>query len=208
MPNPCETTTPPAADDIVCCKPDDHGPECDQSSAAECSRENGINLGAGSCDPNPCTSTTPQNPETIQCCLTGGDSGESEAECEDRTPDRCMAQGGINMGAGTCHPNPCSPTPTGDQIRCCLSSDSGHVECEQRTADQCMAQGGTNAGAGSCDEHPCAASPAPTPQPDKIRCCVSSDGHETECEQRTADECTAHGGMNLGAGSCDPNPCG
>ncbi|MBI3769914.1 MAG: hypothetical protein HY271_15685 [Deltaproteobacteria bacterium] len=28
-----------------------------------------------------------------------------------------------------------------------------------------------------------------------------------ECEEQTADECTALGGTNLGTGTCDPNPC-
>lgn len=208
IPNPCaSTTTPTPAADIVCCKPDDNGTECDLTSAAECSKDGGINVGAGSCDSNPCAATTPQNPETIQCCLSG-DSGDSEAECEDRTPDKCTADGGTNMGTGTCHPNPCSQTPASDQVRCCLAGDSGQSECEERTADQCTAQGGTNIGAGSCEQHPCAASPAPTPAQDKTRCCVTNDGQETECENRTPDQCAAHGGKDIGAGSCDPNPCG
>src|SRR5262249_5496221 len=42
--------------------------------------------------------------------------------------------------------------------------------------------------------------------PNDIQCCVD-DGDETECEEMTADECTAANGTNLGAGSCAPDPC-
>ena len=40
----------------------------------------------------------------------------------------------------------------------------------------------------------------------EIACCVPDD-EEVECEEETADECTADGGTSLGAGTCDPNPC-
>ena len=40
--------------------------------------------------------------------------------------------------------------------------------------------------------------------PDDIQCCV---GDGEECEEMTADECTAANGTNLGAGSCVPDPC-
>lgn len=46
-----------------------------------------------------------------------------------------------------------------------------------------------------------------SPEPDDdIRCCVSDDGGP-KCEDRTPYECAARGGVNLGAGSCNPNPC-
>ncbi|MBI3784007.1 MAG: hypothetical protein HY270_11465 [Deltaproteobacteria bacterium] len=51
--------------------------------------------------------------------------------------------------------------------------------------------------------------PAPTPSSDdagKIICC-SPDDDGTECEDRTADECTARGGTVSTATSCLPNPC-
>ena len=42
--------------------------------------------------------------------------------------------------------------------------------------------------------------------PSEIVCCVPDDGG-TECEDRTADECTAKGGTVSTATSCVPNPC-
>ena len=46
-----------------------------------------------------------------------------------------------------------------------------------------------------------------SPEPDEdIRCCVADDGG-SKCEDRTPAECSARGGVNLGAGSCTPNPC-
>ena len=43
--------------------------------------------------------------------------------------------------------------------------------------------------------------------PDKVTCCVPDDDG-SECEDRTADECTAEGGTVSTATSCLPNPCG
>ena len=37
--------------DVVCCLPDDSGPECEDRTAAQCAAEGGVNLGAGSCLP-------------------------------------------------------------------------------------------------------------------------------------------------------------
>jgi hypothetical protein len=206
LPNPCETGTPPPPQDhIVCCTPEDDTPECEMRSAGSCSEHHGVNLGAGSCDPNPCASTAPPTPATVRCCLTD----DHETECEHRTAERCAAQGGTDMGAGSCSPNPCVSQPPPDQVRCCLPKDSGGTECEQRTADQCTAHGGSNVGAGTCDANACGTSPTPTS--DKIRCCLPHNGdHDNEspeCEQLTAEQCAAHGGMSLDAGSCDPNPC-
>jgi len=57
--------------------------------------------------------------------------------------------------------------------------------------------------AGSCAPNPC----APTPAPDGIQCCLPDDSGG-ECEDRTSEECAAQGGVNMGPGTCDPNPCG
>src|SRR5262245_27065477 len=69
--------------------------------------------------------------DDVRCCLPD-DSGP---ECEDRTAAECAAAGGIDLGPGSCLPNPCAgapPAPDQD-IRCCLPDDSG-PECEDRTA--------------------------------------------------------------------------
>ncbi len=93
------------------------------------------------------------DPNDVRCCLPD-DSGP---ECEDRTAAECEAQGGVDLGPGSCLPNPCSgPTPPAndDDIRCCLPDDSG-PECEDRAPAECSAQGGVNIGAGACDPNPC-----------------------------------------------------
>jgi hypothetical protein len=92
------------------------------------------------------------DPNDVRCCLPD-DSGP---ECEDRTAAECAAAGGVDMGPGSCLPNPCSvsqPPPGGD-IVCCIPDDSG-PECEDRTAAECSAQGGVNLGPGSCTPNPC-----------------------------------------------------
>ncbi|MBX3027102.1 hypothetical protein KF840_19545 [bacterium] len=42
--------------------------------------------------------------------------------------------------------------------------------------------------------------------PDKVACCLPDDGGQ-ECEDRTADQCAAAGGVVAAAASCLPNPC-
>jgi hypothetical protein len=139
------------------------------------------------------------NGSDVRCCLPD-DSG---TECEDRTPQECVAQGGTDLGPGSCVPNPCASGSPGADIVCCLPDDSG-PECEDRTGAECSAQGGVNLGTGSCSPNPC---PPAAPGPDDdIRCCLPDDSGP-ECEDRTAAECAAQGGVNIGAGACVPNPC-
>jgi len=141
------------------------------------------------------------DPNDVRCCLPD-DSGP---ECEDRTAAECAAEGGIDMGPGSCLPDPCdvsAPAP-GTDVVCCLPDDSG-PECEDRTPAQCAALGGINLGAGACVPNPCTPV-GPAPGTD-VRCCLPDDSGP-ECEGRTAAECQALGGVNIGTGSCLPNPC-
>jgi len=134
-----------------------------------------------------------------RCCLPD-DSG---TDCEDRTATECAAEGGIDLGAGSCLPNPCAGSPGGPgDVVCCLPDDSG-PECEDRTAAECSALGGVSLGAGSCLPNPCTPMP---PVGGDVRCCVPDDSGP-ECEDRTAAECQAEGGVNIGPGVCLPNPC-
>ena len=153
----------------------------------------------------------------IRCCK----SHEDETECEAESPDECAAKGGVDMGEGSCMPNPC-PTSGGDRVRCCIpEGDDDGPECVERTADECSAQHGINIGPGECeDDDAC----APTPPGDgEIRCCIAEheimshheDGDDqgededddVECEHVSEASCAALGGRSLGAGSCEPNPC-
>ena len=153
-------------------------------------------------------------PGEIRCCVANHD----ETECETKSPEECDADHGVNLGAGSCMPNPCA-NPATDHVRCCVPDhDEDGPECEDLTADACSLAGGVNIGpgdgSGNCENDAC----GPTPPPgDEIRCCVAGrdmtpaddgDGeHEVECERLTADACAALHGTNLGAGSCDDDPC-
>src|SRR6185369_15603126 len=75
----------------------------------------------------------------IVCCVADDDG----PECEDRTADECLAEGGTVSTAETCMPNPCdttTPAPDDDVI-CGVPDDSG-PECEDRSVEECSAQGG------------------------------------------------------------------
>ena len=148
-----------------------------------------------------------ENQGDVECCLPG-DEG---SECEETTADECTAEGGANMGTGTCFPNPCPTTPPTADIRCCVPDDNG-PGCEEESAADCSASGGVNMGAGACDPNPC----APTP-PGIITCCVPENDQgdqegETapqpaECERLTTADCTDEGGTVSSAAACEPNPC-
>ncbi len=159
-----------------------------------------------------------EDPNAIRCCLPEHD----EAECEDLTAEQCQTAGGSNLGAGSCMPTPCAPTPGGDQIRCCAADDGDNsegAECELSTDARCSEHHGTNLGPGTCEPNPC----APT-TPEAIRCCLADhhgDGHTDdgedahgdgeqeapECEALSHDHCLAEGGADIGPGGCEPNPC-
>lgn len=115
------------------------------------------------------------------------------------------------------------PTPGVDptKIHCCIaqSEDSGtQPECEDLTPDACTAAGGVDSGASSCLPNPCQGTAPPPPQDNVVCCTPEGDGvtdqgddggtdNAGECELRSATSCSAHGGINLGAGTCDSNPC-
>jgi len=142
--------------DVVCCIPDDSGPECEDRTADECTAQGGtVVAGATSCLPNPCEGATPVDPDVV-CCLPD-DSG---AECEDRTQAECLAGGGVVVNATSCLPNPCAAVPpVADEVVCCLPDRGGDGldECEDLTADVCVAAGGTVSTATSCTPDPCGA---------------------------------------------------
>src|SRR5207302_9728274 len=150
------------------------------------------------------------------CCL----ADDHGAECEDRTPDECQAEGGKGGDATPCRPNPCATAPGGgEEVGCCVVRND-EVECERTTVGECAAESGTKVD--SCDPNPCAPS-----SPGVVRCCLpdvqggggsgsgrggSGSGeteteNEMECEQLTADHCMQLLGTSMDVGSCDPNPC-
>ena len=165
--------------DVVCCIPDDRGPECEDRTADECAAQGGtVAAGATSCLPNPCEGAPPVDQDVV-CCIPDN----SGPECEDRTQAECMAQGGTVVQATSCVPNPCAATPPAQDVVCCLPDNGGDglAECEDRTAAACTAAGGTVSNATSCIPDPCNAAPPPAQD---IACCVP-DNSGAECEDRT-----------------------
>ena len=142
---------PANADKIACCVPDDHGAECEDRTADDCTAEGGTVSTATSCVPNPCDGAVPPAGGEVVCC-TPDDGG---SECEDRTTAECVAESGTVVAATTCDPNPCAPVPPADDvIRCCVADDSG-AECEDRTSAECTSEGGVDVGAGVCAPDTC-----------------------------------------------------
>ena len=40
-----------------------------------------------------------------------------------------------------------------------------------------------------------------------VRCCLPGSGAHDDCEEQSATDCSDAGGLNMGPGSCEPNPC-
>jgi len=145
-----------------------------------------------------------QDGTEIRCCVR--DDDDEDTECESETPEECDAKGGVNLGAGSCMPDPCAatPPPPGDMIVCCKPEDD-EPECEIMSPAECSSENGINIGTGTCDPNPCAAAPPPA---GTVRCCVpDDDDEERECRLKSSEECAARGGVDLGPGMCVPDPC-
>lgn len=105
LPDPCEAAgaPPPETDGVVCCIPDDDGPECEDRTEAACATEGGVVVQGTSCDASPCAATPPAEGE-IACCVP---HGTEPAECEMETSATCTALGGTATDAASCSPDPC-----------------------------------------------------------------------------------------------------
>jgi len=148
----------------------------------------------------------------VRCCMAEGEDDDDEeevqsAECEATTPEECLAEGGVEMGEGTCLPNPCG-TVTSEAVACCTpQDDEDGPECEISTEAECAAEHGTSVGSSTCEPNPCA--PVSPPE-ERIACCVpeEDDGQvEIECESVTAGVCAVLGGTVSVTPTCGPDAC-
>jgi hypothetical protein len=80
--------------------------------------------------------------------------------------------------AASCHPNPCQATPPSDVFACCIARCGDDGD-----------QGDQQGGDGDGDQE------------------SSHKSAGVQCEVRSADSCSAGGGITTAAKSCDPNPC-
>src|SRR5262245_47794704 len=132
--------------------------ECEDLTAAECTKEGGTPTTATSCLPNPCATTPP--PTKVVCCQGTSAAGafvddDPEVECEDDvTQAECADEGGMVVQGASCDPNPCQPVPPPQLVICCVP-DGDETECERLTADHCTAAHGTTSSATWCDSDPC-----------------------------------------------------
>lgn len=102
-------------------------------------------------------------------CCQGHENDEGEGECEEKTPDACIAAGGTPNAATSCLPNPCvAPVatvccvPEGSTTGAFVGGDDDDDDAankqaclEGATDDECRAQGGRVVSAPSCDPNPC-----------------------------------------------------
>lgn len=176
-------------DKVICCVPDDDGPECEDRRPDDCVARGGTVSSATSCLPNPCEGSTPPGDPDVVCCIPD-DSGP---ECEDRTSAECASQGGIVVEATSCTDNPCAGTPSSDpDIQCCVPRYYV-TECEDRTPAECAAEGGVDVGPGACVPDACAG-------------IVPPDDHKVasvriRCEQRSDRSKISIDGSGLAAGN-------
>src|SRR5262245_16067878 len=152
--------------------------------------------------------------ETARCNPENEDEG-GEVECEEKTPEECMEEGGPPIGvpggtAASCIPNPCSTTPPPGGVVCCTNEtddDESEAECDVvATEAECAEDDGTVVQAASCDPNPC----QPTPPTNGTACCIPEDNDaqgEAECAFLSAETCEAAHGTPNSAATCEPDPC-
>jgi hypothetical protein len=59
----------------------------------------------------------PTTPGGIQCCLNTHDASGDQQGCDSLLPADCAAAGGVDMGPGTCEPDPCPDTGPDDDAQ-------------------------------------------------------------------------------------------
>ena len=138
--------------DIICCIPDDSGPECEDRTPAECAAQGGTVTTATSCLPNPCAGTPPPVGATSSAAFPTTAVRSARTAPPTSAPPRAASWSRRPRAT----PNPCASVtpPANDDVQCCLPDDSG-TECEDRTPAACAVEGGVNAGAGTCTPDPC-----------------------------------------------------
>ena len=119
------------------------------------------------------------------------DDDDDGPECEEKSAAECSASGGVNMGAGSCDPNPCAPTPPGIVTCCVPEDDQGEQEDEDETARS----------------HRRESRPVAFRRADRDEQEGEPEHEPPECERLTTADCTDEGGTVSSAASCEPNPC-
>lgn len=141
-PNACGTAPPNSY--ICCIQNPAFGNVCVQTDTQqECINQGGTVIGEGSCADVVCDDPPP---ETVACCKNG--------QCTNKTPEECVASGGVSSPAGTsCATYNCeTPTRT-----CCFTNPiDGDVTCQDLPPELCTQQGGVVGSNGSsCANNPC-----------------------------------------------------
>jgi len=86
-------------------------------------------------------------PARIQCCRTASGT----AICQVKSPRACQNNGGINIGSGTCSPNPCAaPTTTSTSSTTTTTTTLPTGPCQCGTPDPTRLQFTTAVGSGNC----------------------------------------------------------
>jgi len=125
--------------DVICCIPEDSGPECEDRTPAQCAIEGGVNAGAGTCTPNPCESIPPPSANatvTIKCEVR---SNRSRISVDGNNLARGSYQATATSGANSAT---ASAKPTvGDEVEFDFDSDGGDIAAGATAIDAAFIQG-------------------------------------------------------------------
>jgi len=99
--------------------------ECEETTADECNRRGRHESGA----PAPAF-RTPARRASRTRTFNAAYPTTTGPVCEEESAADCSAKGGVDMGAGSCEPDPCAPTSP-NVVRCCIAQgDQGDQEGE------------------------------------------------------------------------------
>lgn len=115
----------PTGDDIICCIPDDSGPECEDRTPAECAVAGGVNAGTGTCALDSCAAVPPpsSNATVLVRCEQRANRSKISVDGSGLAVGsyQARAASGANSATAPAHPT------VGDEVQFDFDSDAGDI---------------------------------------------------------------------------------
>ena len=158
---------------------------CTIADSPDACRSQGGNVGFGSSCCSAC-------PTAVRCCVPSSVGGAFVNACQVMSADACDAAGGTSQGSGSCDPNPCTSVTTTTEsgaTTTTMAAPPGETQC-------CVLSSASGAMTG-VTERTLTGVTQKTPPPPPARTCVVT----------SSQDCAQRNGLDMGPGTCSPDPC-
>jgi len=186
---------PPPTGAIACCLNSAEQQGCTELTPADCSAAGGTDGGTGTCDPDPCQAQggLDQPGDNLQ--------GELRVTAQQLTPKTrfSIVVGGVKIGT--------LATLRRGSGRARFQAPHAKGRNQKLTVDP---RGKQIAVVNSNGEPVCEGQISDPTTPGGVQCCLNrhdQNGDQQGCDSLLPAECAAAGGIDMGPGSCEPDPC-